>query len=178
MGPPIVVALALAGDRLYLGGSTIVAVDGRHRPGFAALDARTGRLLSWQPGTGAGLNAGYGVGDVETILVDRGLVFSAGHDGFGIVSARTGAIAGWMRKVQGVASVFAAHGSIVYLGGNIRNSFGTIGGRVRNDLASIDLARGRVLPFAPRLTPYVAVSAIAADRDEVLVGGDFFTSFG
>jgi PQQ-like domain len=175
---PVVDALALAGTRLYLGGNTIVTVDGQHRPGFAAVDARTGRLSPWEPGTAPGLNPGYGVGDVESILVAGGLVFSGGHDGFGIVSARTGAIAPWMLKLHGGASRFASYGSTVYLGGNVRSGFGGIGRQVRNDLAAIDVAKGRVLPFAPRLTNYVSVSAMAADRDEVLVGGDFFQSFG
>jgi hypothetical protein len=177
LSSPVVNALALSGQRLYIGGNSIVGVDAQRRPSLAAVDAGTGHLSEWKPVTAPGLNPGYGVGDVETILVAHGLVFSAGHDGFGIVSSRTGAIQNWMREVHGCGYRFASFGSTVYLGGNIRNVFTGIGRQQRNNLASIDLAHGRVLRWAPKLWPYVAVGTMAADADEVLVGGDFFQSF-
>ena len=177
LSSPVVNALALSGHRLYVGGNSIVGVDGERRPSLAAVDAETGQLSPWKPATAPGLNPGYGVGDVETILVAHGSVFSAGHDGFGIVSARTGAIQKWMREVHGSGYRFASFGSTVYLGGNIRNGFTGIGRQQRNNLAAIDLVHGRVLPWAPRLWRYVAVGTMAADADEVLVGGDFFESF-
>jgi hypothetical protein len=175
---PIVDALWLAGPHLYLGGNTIATVDGQRRPGFAAIDAATGRVTAWKPGTAPGLNPGFGVGDVETILVARGVAFSAGHDGFGIVSARTGAISPWMDRVHGEATRFAVSGSTVYLGGNIRNSFSAVGPFARSNLAAIDLATGRVTPWAPKPDVYVAVTALAPSGNEVLVGGGFSKTLG
>ncbi len=178
---PIVGALALSGARLYIGGNTITTVDGVARPGFAAVDARTGALLPRQPAKGPPnvLNSfGVGVGDVETIVVARGLVFSAGHDGFGIVSARTGRLTGWMHKVDGVASRFAAVGDTVYLGGDVRNAFTAVGTQARNNLAAIDLAHGRIERWSPKLPTYVGIASIAADRHEVLVAGSFSDSLG
>ena len=80
---PGVLALVADDRAVYLGGNTIMSVDGERRPGFAAVDAHTGRLSPWKPGSAPGLNPGSGVGDVESILVAGGLVFSGGHDGFG-----------------------------------------------------------------------------------------------
>jgi PQQ-like domain len=175
---PIVDALWLVGPRLYLGGNTITTVDGQRRPGFAAVDTATGRVSDWVPGTAPGLVAGAGVGDVETILVAHGVVFSAGHDGFGIVSARTGAISPWLKRVHGEAVRFAAAGSTVYLGGNVRNSFSAVGAHARHNLAAIDLATGRVTPWAPDVNVYVVVAALAPSGNEVLVGGSFSKTLG
>jgi hypothetical protein len=175
---PIVDALWLAGPRLFLGGNTIATVDGQRRPGFAAIDAASGRVTAWRPGTAPGYRAGYGVGDVETILVAHGAVFSAGHDGFGIVNARTGAIEPWMKRVQGVASRFAVSGGTVYLGGNVRNGFTGVAARARNNLAAVDLTTGRVTPWAPHVNVYVGVTALAPSGDEVLVGGGFSKTLG
>ena len=178
---PIVSALALSGSRLYIGGNTIRTVDGVARPGYAAVDARTGALLPWEPAKGPShvLNGfGVGVGDVETIVVAHGNVFSAGHDGFGIVSARTGKLTGWMHKVAGVASRFAAVGDTVYLGGNVRNAFTAVGHQARNNVAAIDLAHGRIERWSPELPTYVGIASIAADRQEVLLAGSFSDSLG
>ncbi|HEY1478742.1 MAG TPA: PQQ-binding-like beta-propeller repeat protein [Gaiellales bacterium] len=175
---PSVEALAVAGRRLYLGGTTITRVDGARRPGLAAFDAISGRLSSWTPGTAPGLNPGYGVGDVETILVSRDTVITAGHDGFGAVSARTGRIEPWMRRLQGVAYRFASYGGTLYLGGNVRNSFSAAGAYPRDNLAAVDPASGRFTAWGPRLARFVGVSSMAADRDEVLVAGSFTPTLG
>jgi outer membrane protein assembly factor BamB len=176
-GPTCLVdALALDGSHLFLGGNSIATVGGQRRPGFAELDAQTGALAPWVPGTAPGLNPGSGVGDVETILVAHGTVFSAGHDGFGITDERTGAIAPLMRSVKG-AYLFAASGSTAYFGGNLRNSLSATG-KIGNNLAAVDLATGRVKPWAPDLDTYVGVASIAASQTRVLVAGGFSKSLG
>jgi PQQ-like domain len=172
----IVDALALDGSRLFVGGNSITTVGGARRPGFAEIDAATGALAPWAPGTAPGLNPGSGVGDVETIVVAHGLVFSAGLDGFGITDERTGAIAPLMRKVLS-AYRFAASGSTVYLGGNIRTAL-RVNGAVGNNLAAVDLATGRIKAWAPNLDTYVGVASIAASATRVLVAGSFSKTLG
>lgn len=175
---PMVDAVALSGLRLYIGGNDITSIGGSKRPGFAALDARSGRLTSWVPATAPGLVRGAGVGDVETILVAGGEVFSAGHDGFGVTSARTGALEAWASGIHGVGYRFGAFGTTAYIGGGGRNGFDSVSGQSRNNLAAIDLASGQLTGWAPDIDRYVGVSSIAATRDEVLVGGGSYKTNG
>jgi hypothetical protein len=173
---PAVNALALDGTRLFVGGNTIQTIGSQRRPGFAQLDAGTGALTPWVPGTPPALRPGNGVGDVETIVVVHGEVFSAGHDGFGITDERTGAIAPLMRTVTS-AYRFAGTGTTVYLGGNERNSL-RVKGKTGNNLAAVDLATGHVTPWAPYLDTYVGVASIAASPTRVLVAGSFSKTLG
>jgi hypothetical protein len=169
-------ALALDGSRLFVGGNSITAVGGARRPGFAELDAETGALAPWAPGTSPAFRRGAGVGDVETIVIAHGLVFSAGLDGFGITDERTGAIAPLMRTVRS-AYRFAAAGTTVYLAGNIRNTL-SVTGRIGNNLGAVDLATGHVRAWAPYLDTYVGVASIAASATRVLVAGSFSKTLG
>ena len=86
-------ALALAGDRLYVGGvfnSVIGPAGSEARPKLAALDATTGALLPWTPpAIGPGRYSGHNGtptpsptgGDVLALAVpaDRSLVYAAGN---------------------------------------------------------------------------------------------------
>lgn len=168
-------AVALDGSRLFIGSNTISSVGGRARPGIAALDARTGALTAWRPGNVRGYRA---VGDVETILIAHGEVFTAGHDGFGVTNAASGKVEKWMNQIEGVASHFAAAGDIVYLGADIRNSFTAVARQARNNLAAIDLATGHFTSWAPDIDTDVAVGSMAASRDRVLVAGSFSKTLG
>jgi hypothetical protein len=172
----VVGALALDGSRLFAGGDSIVSVDGQKRPGFAELDATTGAVLPWLPATAPGVAPGYGVGDVETILVAHGEVFSAGHDGYGITDEATGSISPLMRDVR-EAFRFAAAGHTAYVAGNNRNTL-RLRGAARDNLAAVDLATGRITPWAPRIDRYVDVASIAASASRVLVAGSFTKSLG
>jgi hypothetical protein len=72
-----------------------------------------------------------------------GQVITAGHDGFAATSAATGRRLEWTSRITGVASTFAASGPLIYLGGDLRNSFGAVSGRPRNNLAGYDVVTGR-----------------------------------
>jgi len=120
-----------------------------------------------------------GVGDVETIFVADGLVFTAGHDGFGVASVRTGKITRWMYSIEGTPTTFGSSGRIVYIGGGGRNGFSAVGGTARNNLAAIDTTTGRVTSWAPKFhRRYVFIQAIVPSGDSVLVLGEFVDSIG
>jgi hypothetical protein len=169
-------ALAVAGTRLYLGGNGITTVDGRKRPGLAAVDLQTARVLPWVPGTAPGFVPGAGVGDVETIVVVSAHVFTAGHDGFGITNARTGRNEN--KRYGAFGYRFADSGATAYLAGDCRNSFTEIQAQPRNNLASIDLKTGRVTAWAPDIATYTCVTALAATPSQVLVAGGFSKTLG
>ncbi len=97
-------------------------------------------------------------------------MFTAGHDGFGVIDERTGSIVPWMSTVDGYASVFGGTGSIAYIGGDGRNRFTRVSGRSRNNLAAIDLRTGRLTGWVPKLgARYVAINAIVPSGQTVLV---------
>ena len=68
---------------------------------------------------------------------------------------------------------FAASGSIVYLAGDIRNTFTKVAGMPRNNLAAVNVVTHRVTSWAPKVNRYVGVVALAVSGNEVLVAGDF-----
>jgi hypothetical protein len=170
-----VFALALADSRLFVGGPT--SFGGKKRPQIAALVAADGALTDWMPATAPHTVKGFGVGDVDTILIAGTDVFTAGHDGFGITDATTGQIEPAMRQIGG-ASRFAGFGNITYLGGDCRNSFSSVAGQPRNNLAALDITTGKFTSWAPKIAPYTCVNALAANADNVLVAGGFSKTIG
>ena len=172
-GEPSVEALALWAGRLYVGGDMIAAVDGQKRPAIAVLSARSGKLLPWLPPFRHGLSV---IGDVGTIMVAGGRVFTAGHDGFGITNARTGKLDPLWARAGGY--VFASHGDMAYLAGDCRNSFASFEVKPRNNLAQIDLRTGHATSWSPNLATYVCTESIAASADRVLVTGYFGDTLG
>jgi hypothetical protein len=172
---PYVYALAVAGNRLYVGGSGLAFAGNQHLQGVVALAVHSGRVLAWTPRKKS--YTGYlAVGDVETILVAHGEVLTAGHDGWGATSARTGRVLPWSYRIG--ARYFTASGDLVYLAGNCRNSFTAAAGMPRNNLAAINLAGNRFTGWAPDVNRYTCVNAIAASADQVLVAGSFTRSLG
>jgi hypothetical protein len=62
-----------------------------------------------------------------------------------------------------------ATGSTIYIGG----LFGRVGGATRHNLAAVDAAGGRVLPWSADIADYFGtVNALAVDDGRVYVGGD------
>ena len=171
-------ALALDRSHLFIGGNSIATVGGQPRPAIAALDAGTGQLTPWVVSTARGYAPGYGVGDVETIVVAHPQLLTAGHDGFGAIDATTGKIETWMYRIHGSGYRFATYGDIAYLGGNIRNGFDAVAGKKRNNLAAIDLTTNRFTSWAPKIDRYVAVASMGASRGQVLIAGSFSKTLG
>jgi hypothetical protein len=167
-----VTALALAGSRLYVGG-VFSSVGGQPCVSLAALEPRTGALLSWKR-----VNGGDANGDVDTILVTHGQVITAGYDGFGATDTHTGRPLAWTTRLGGVASAFAVDGPLVYLGGDLRNRLQSVAGHPRNNLAALSLATGHFTTWGPNLAPYVSVGAIVPSGNKVLVLGTFTTTVG
>jgi hypothetical protein len=171
-----VLALALSGSTVYMGGK-LTAVNGSvERIGAAAVDATTGVATGWNPD----VTGGY----VEALAVSGPTVYIGGS--FNVVNgkfrffaaavdAATGAATGWdpdlNEKVAGPGGVHSltVAGSTVYLGGE----FSTVNKSLtaRNNLAAVDAASATVTGWNPNANGPVDV--ITMSGSAIYVGGSF-----
>ena len=136
------------GKRLYLGGS-FTSVNGTTRYRLAAVDPRTGALVTnWAPTTNATVNS---IAASGSSVYFGGIFSTVGNQArakTGAVAASNGAILPWAPQVAGgdvLSLVTSPDGSKVVLGG----SFTSVNGSDRPGygLAMTDPATGATLPF-------------------------------
>ncbi len=173
-----VLALALAGDTLYVGGEFAVAGSGvgggmpAARQNLAAFAAADGALLpavsSGADGVVLGLTAFgttlYAGGEFATILGTPRAHVAA-------IDTTTGAVTGWNPGTDGAVRALlpAADGAIVYVGGLFANA----GGAARANLAQLDATTGAATSFDPGANE--AVLTLAIDGTALYAGGRFTT---
>ena len=114
-------ALAVHGDRLYVGGY-FRRIGGRKRSGLAAIDTRTGRVTSWRADVGRGAVFDLQV-DGETLFVSGGFDHVAGRrrHGAAAINLRTGRVTDWNPRLSpsAIVDALAVTDKRVYLAGNI-----------------------------------------------------------
>jgi hypothetical protein len=167
--------LAVRGSTLYLAGD-FHHVGNARRPYLASVNLSTGRVTSWKPRPNGPVNA---IALAHGRLFAGGAFERAGHrarDGFAAFSLATGRLQGLRVSVQvfgGEHEVtgLAVAGHTLYLGG----SFERVNGVSRTNLAAVDTATGRVLPFAAPANG--AVWGIVPTHHAVYIAGGF-TRFG
>jgi hypothetical protein len=105
-------ALALAfsrdGTRLYTGGA-FVKIGGTRRQNIAALDPRTGAVLSWKASM---------PGLVHALVATGSTVYAGGEFGVASIDAATGAVKILDRPGEVLALALRADGSSLYAGGH------------------------------------------------------------
>jgi type IX secretion system substrate protein len=178
-----IAAILVHGDAVYIGGA-FSSIGGGIRTCLAAIDARTGRPLSWNP---------VADGQVECLAAHGNVIYVggyfariAGQDQRYLASfdMRTGQLASHQIPVVRVpedcrcdlgpyVSVLVIHGDRIYVGG----SFTSIGGKSRGGLAAVDLRSGEVTDWDPQLVfpsgPSPYCRAVVVRGTKVYVGGDF-----
>jgi trimeric autotransporter adhesin len=172
-GPwPAILALALSGNTIYVGGD-FATMGGQTRNCIAALDATSGSVTGWNPNAGA-------YGRVCALAVS-GSTICAGGD-FTVIGgqprrhiaeldATTGAATAWNPTSSGRVLALAVSGSAIYAGGE----FAMVGGQARRCVAALDGTTGVATAWNPNANGIV--SALAVNGGTVYAGGGF-TSIG
>ena len=176
--PPWVWALALRGGRLYVGGG-FKAIGGLPRRNIGCVDARTGAVLDWDPGTHAGGGYVLAFAVHDSTLFVGGQFTSIGGQArsyLAALNATTGVVLPWKADANDLVFTLLVRGDTLYAGG----SFWGIAGQSRNLLAALDANTGAVLPFDAHATgvyldymPQPAVEALAIAGNTLFVAGDF-----
>lgn len=169
---PVVHALAIDGDRLFVGG-LFNTIGGIPRKGAAAVDPQTGAVYAWDPHLGSD----SGILAVEFIGIGPNLVFMSGgfekagndrHLHSAAVRYSDGSALPWnldipYNEVRSMATL----GNTFYLGG----SFPSLGTNLNAWLVAVDANSGVGRPWNPN--PSGEVSAIVLQDDVLYLGGDF-----
>lgn len=164
--------IAYAGDRVYVGGSFTHAIgrDGTRvgRTRLAALDAKSGNLLTWNPRAD---------GRVRTLTVsDRGVfiggdfatVNGVARDSLAQLDPNTGALTAFKHSVSGHVHTLAAVGSRLYAGGTMT----TVDGVAVKRLAAFNLTTGKLdTGWLPRASG--TVDSILPTTAGIFLGGGF-----
>ena len=170
--------LAASGTTVYVGGEFTHATDpvGRvvARDRLAAVDARTGDLLAWNPRANKAVYA---------IAVDaaRGTVYVGGdfstigattRHRLAAVDAASGAVSAWNHQADARVRALDVSASRLYAGGQ----FTGVDGAPRNRLAAFSLADGRLdQAWTPAASDHVYTVKVSPSGDRVYVGGRFET---
>jgi outer membrane protein assembly factor BamB len=165
-------AIVVAGDRIYLGGA-FTHVDGVPRGGLAAIDATTGRLTDWNPGTDGEVFALTMSADGSRLYVggDFTRVGTVERRRMAAVDPVTGAVERqWSAGTNDTVRALALRGNRLYLGG----SFTTVKGLARERLAVVDAGTGEPeANWTPAADSHVRTLELSPDGDRVYIGGDF-----
>jgi trimeric autotransporter adhesin len=176
-------ALASHGRVLYVGG-VFTTVNGWARGNVAAVDAKTGSLLDWDPG--ADLDVSCLVARGRTVYAGGAFTTIGGRPRrfLAALDAGTGAAIAWDPGPAGPVKSLLADRDLLYTGGE----FTSIGGKVRKYVAALDARTGAVTdwdaklgpdpwygPHGDRRVPYVAALAL---RGRTLYAGGSFDSAG
>lgn len=175
--PPAVIALALHGNRLFVGGA-FREIDGQPHENFGCVDAQTGTAIDCNLDVTP-------EGFVAALLVDRDILFVAGgfstlagqpRGSLAALDAVTGNVLPWRADVVGGAYALQARDDTLYVGGD----YIAIAGIERHMLAAIDIRTGQLLPFDARASgvyrdylPQPQVAALALLGDTLFVAGNF-----
>jgi hypothetical protein len=168
-----VYAMARNQDAIYLGG-TFTDLGGQTRHGLASVDAVSGDLLPWNPGTDNST--------VEAMLLGDGVLYVGGAFGMiggqprrslAAVDLASGQATAWAPAltewdvIDPRVRALALVDSVLYVGG----SFASVGGQERICLSGVDTSTGLATAWDPGIDGLVW--ALLADGNRLYVGGGF-----
>lgn len=176
-------AIAVRGGRVFVGGSfgRLAGTNGADsvRAGLGALDAATGEVLAWNPGT---------TGSVSSLALRQrslyvGGAFSAlgglARDAIGAVDAETGEVLAWDPAPNWLAGHFVpGHGlAVVDSTVMVAGRFNWIGGANHRGFAALDAVTATARCWDLQ-TGYLAHCFFTAGDRSLYLGGDFTSAGG
>ena len=172
-------SIAVANNTVFVGGSftTISPADTAnsaifYRSYLAAIDAKTGNILDWDPYPNSSVNA---LAIKDSLIYIGGSFTSLGvvtqsRNRLAAVNIANGNINSWNPNSNNTVNTLAIVGDNIYAGG----SFTTVGGVSRNNIAAIDLTSGITTSWNPNITgSSSSVLDICINGSIVYVGGEF-----
>jgi hypothetical protein len=168
-----VYAIAHRGPVVYLGGAfTSATYRGKVSPRLrlAAVDTRSGALLSWAPAADGTVRALVGAGDTIYAAGDFHAVGGHDRDSLAQLSPGTNAVLPFKHSLTGTAYTLTSGNGRLYLGG----SFTDVDGHRRAGLAAFALDSGELdAGWRPKADD--AVHTLVAYGSRVYAGGGFHT---
>jgi len=183
---PVVFALAARGDTVYVGGN-FVSIGGVSREYLAAVDARTGEVLGWDPNPDQ---------PVRAITLEQSVAYVGGPFWYlggqrrylaGAVDLTSGGATDWNPRItdhrrqyyEPVPEVldFLIRDGTVFIAG----FWDSLGGQYRSGLGAVDATSGALKAWAPMPGggfPYSYVRSLDARGDTIYAGGYFSTMQG
>jgi hypothetical protein len=171
-------ALLIRGDVLYVAGR-FSGASGSTRSNAFAVDARTHRLLAWQPEANGPVNALAVADRIVYLGGEFTAVAGRSRNTVAAVDAASGTPTPWNPHIRGSTtgavpaplSALLIRRKLIYVGG----TFTSVGGARRFGLAAIDRSTGLATPWNPDLRGehWVDVHALQAERRTLYVGGEF-----
>ncbi|MGH7600750.1 MAG: hypothetical protein ACREOI_30710, partial [bacterium] len=181
-----VFALALHGDRLYVGGEfENIGVPPQSIRFLAALHAATGEVVTeWNPKAGGGTVRALAV---DALAVDGPIIYAGGsftnididrRNRIAAIKSVDGKATKWNPDISGTqVNTIALAGTTVYAGGN----FTSVGAESRNHIAAINAVTGNpFLSWNPHVSgvttsTQTSVQAVIVSGSTVYIGGNFST---
>jgi hypothetical protein len=163
-------SVAVACNTVYVAGDFQMMIGGQPRRNAAAVDARTGLALPWDPGVD--VNARILALSPQSIMLGGPFLIAGGEArcGLAALDASTGALLSWNPQVEGLGVfALAVSGQTLYFGGEFRK----VGGLSRDNIAAVDVASGQPTPWNPRA--FGDVLSLAVRSGLVYAGGRFGT---
>lgn len=171
-----VLAIAAQGNTVYIGGR-FRTVNGQPRNRLAALDARAGTVLPWNPGVADPFDDR--ASEVRALAVQGNTLYAGGAFGVAGGAARAGLAAFALQDgsllpfapTVGTVNALLVDSNTLFVGGR----FSMVNGQPRTNFAALDVRDGSLTPW--RTDTDDAVTALAAQGNRLLIGGGF-TSIG
>ncbi len=175
--PPAVIAMAIHGGRLFVGGG-FRKIGGQPHENLGCVDVRTGSVLDWNLDTNVD-------GWVSTFAVHDSTVFVGGvftsiggqaRNYLAAIDATAGAVTPWQANPDYAVLTMLVREDTLFAGGQ----FGWIGGGFRAYLAALDVHTAQLLPFNADVrgiyvdyAPTPRVGALALVGDTLYAAGNF-----
>jgi len=180
---PVVAALAVRQDTVYVGGN-FLSIGGQSHPYLAAVDARSGQALSWAPGPNYRVSAIALSGNVAYVGGRFSTIGGQSRRLAAAVDLTSGAATSWDPHITNRARQYwepppevmalMVREKTVFVGGLIDS----LGAQSRSGAGSVDVLSGAVTSWDPHPAggfPYSYVRTLAARGDTIYVGGYFST---